>query len=422
MWLAMSNQQTDNHWTLLSGWRKSYELTLQHMSAVRSYRENLAAAWPPQKSPAAQAYLDRLDVLLEHLQQTYDAAVANHSAFSSATLALSAARRDLEPVANEYFANEGKIASHEQEVAQQRSGGGPGPSVAPKPPVADGRQAELEARARSIMYGLSSELMTARTQIQQPKPYRPDTDRYGGNEKDAGPTYSPRGAIPPVVPFDPGAAGPTTATSSSANRSSSNTTTTPPRVPGLILGGIEPAPLPTTNPPIVGPQPPTPNPPLLIVPTPPVLNPAPPVGTKPPTLQPITSIGRGPVEPPMRSVVGAPPGGMRAMPPGGVIGALPGTGLMQPGAPSRPTQVNPIGGVIGPAGTGAQHPSAGRAATANSPMVAGMGPRGAEGRDGAKEVTRWDPDNPWETARGVAPVVVPPAEQRVDPGPAIGLR
>ena len=55
MWQAMANQQTDNHWTLLSGWRKSYELTLQHMSAVRSYRDNLATAWPPEKSPASAA-------------------------------------------------------------------------------------------------------------------------------------------------------------------------------------------------------------------------------------------------------------------------------------------------------------------------------------------------------------------------------
>jgi len=63
MWTAMANQQTDNHWTLLTGWRKSYELTLQHMSAVRNYRDNLAAAWPPERSAASAAYLQRLDDL-----------------------------------------------------------------------------------------------------------------------------------------------------------------------------------------------------------------------------------------------------------------------------------------------------------------------------------------------------------------------
>ena len=160
----VSNQQTDNHWTLLTGWRKSYELTLQHMTAVRSYRENLATAWPPEKSPAAAAYLQRLDNLIDHLQQTYDAAVANYDAFSSATLALSSARHDLKKVADEYFANQGKLAAYEQEIAERSGTKG---TSSGRPPVPDGRQAELEAQARSIMYGLSSELATARTQIRQ---------------------------------------------------------------------------------------------------------------------------------------------------------------------------------------------------------------------------------------------------------------
>jgi hypothetical protein len=43
-------------------------------------------------------------------------------------------------------------------------------------------------------------------------------------------------------------------------------------------------------------------------------------------------------------------------------------------------------------------------------------------RDQQSNSSHWDPDNPWETAEGVAPVVLPPAEQPVDPGPAIGLR
>jgi hypothetical protein len=34
----------------------------------------------------------------------------------------------------------------------------------------------------------------------------------------------------------------------------------------------------------------------------------------------------------------------------------------------------------------------------------------------------WDPDNPWETDEGVAPVVLPARETgRIDPGPTIGL-
>jgi len=47
---------------------------------------------------------------------------------------------------------------------------------------------------------------------------------------------------------------------------------------------------------------------------------------------------------------------------------------------------------------------------------------GRAGRRGkSDEAMSWDPDNPWDTDEGVAPVVLPIAEQRVDPGPAIGL-
>jgi hypothetical protein len=42
-------------------------------------------------------------------------------------------------------------------------------------------------------------------------------------------------------------------------------------------------------------------------------------------------------------------------------------------------------------------------------------------RDESTAVKHWDPNNPWETAEGVPPVVLPPSEQRIDPGPAIGL-
>jgi hypothetical protein len=162
MWLAVGNQETTPHWDLLTGWRRSFELTLQHMAQVKGYRENLAAAWPPERSPASAAYIARLDELIAHLQGTYDAAVANHSAFSSATLALSSARTDLERVVNEYLANEGKLTAFESEQAKTNSGGLMRRAEV-KPPVADGRQLQLESQARTIMYGLSSELSQART-------------------------------------------------------------------------------------------------------------------------------------------------------------------------------------------------------------------------------------------------------------------
>jgi hypothetical protein len=53
--------------------------------------------------------------------------------------------------------------------------------------------------------------------------------------------------------------------------------------------------------------------------------------------------------------------------------------------------------------------------------MGGLGGR-STGRHGeGDEQSRWDPDNPWQTDEGVAPVVLPSQEQRVDPGPAIGF-
>jgi len=415
IWLAMSNQQTDNHWTLLTGWRRSYELTLQHMIAVRSYRENLAAAWRPEKSPAAAAYLERLDDLLEHLRQTYDAAVTNHSAFSGATLALSSARRDLEPVVTEYFANEGKLASYEKGVAE-RSSTGKGTSSG-RPPVPDGRQTELEIRARSIMYGLSAELATARTQIRQPRLYDGTYGVEGGGRDDNSAGYAPH-PVPPITPFVPDSG--TSPRSSSAIATPSPHTSvgnqptplsTSSRTPGLILGGLDST---------VGPQPPVtmPEPPSVGGTTPTTVFPSsstPLAGPSSNVMQPIAGVGR-----PIKG--GLPNGGARVLPPGGIIGTTPGLGLGQPVQGNRPQTVNPVGGLIGGANSPQRSGNSAYPGPSNGQTMAGPMGRASDRRKGSDGLVRWDPDNPWATAERVAPVVTPVEEPRIDPGPAIGLR
>jgi hypothetical protein len=59
----------------------------------------------------------------------------------------------------------------------------------------------------------------------------------------------------------------------------------------------------------------------------------------------------------------------------------------------------------------------------------GAGQRGPVGAGGRKRGQtdehghEWDPDNPWEVAEGVAPVVEAPGDTGpIDPGPAIGGR
>jgi hypothetical protein len=87
--------------------------------------------------------------------------------------------------------------------------------------------------------------------------------------------------------------------------------------------------------------------------------------------------------------------------------------------------VNPVGGVIGGTGNPRVGPSATGARAGSGVMTTGpMGMSGANGRraePGAEELSerRWDPDNPWETAEGVAPVIEPDPISRIDPGPGI---
>ncbi len=422
MWLAIGNQETTRHWELLTGWKKSYELTLQHMAAVKRYRENLAAAWPPEKSPAAAAYVAQLDRLITNLQQTYDAAVANYTAFSGATSALASARRDLEKVVQEYVANEGKLASFEEEKANRPVAAGKSALPPLKSPVADGRQAQLENQARVIMYGLSSEIMQARAQVAQPPRYTPGRQR-GDSERDGGlDTYSPP-PIPPVTPFEPNAGaasvGKVGAVSHPTPQPSGSPANITSQVPGLILGSANQPPVATAPTSSIGSPPAGP----ALTPTPASAQPLMPSPLSPQAYgpQPVAGSrglpGNGLARPSIGP--GAPP---RAMSPGGVIGAVPGGGLGQPGGiPRTPSQVNPVGGLIGPNNTTSHQGPGGRGTSPQTHPVGQIPNRAGNGNDKSGEQRRWDPDNPWQTDEGVAPVLKPGLDRPFDPGPAIGI-
>ena len=415
MWVTLENQDTTAHWSLLSGWRKSYELTLQHLGLVQSFRDNLATAWPPDKSPASAAYLERLDDLIKHLQNTYDAAVANYSAFNSATSALADSRRKLKVVYDAYLANKGKIDAYDERMAKGNPGGGTSVArfTAP-PPVTDQQQEQLTNQARSIMYGLSTEISQAHASLTKPAEYDP-ARIVAGTEKDhGGITYAPP-VFPPLFP-----AGESNSSRSSPNISSSHpspgtTVGHAASQPGLILGGVSPAPTVTSPAPGSVIVPPVPSDPLPGNPTNPsiALPRLPPSAGHSPAIGPT---GGGLIRP---GVGDSPAGGMRSALPGSVIG-MPGSVPGQPGASRAAQRVSPVGGIIHPGSTGSR-PSPSRPASGQPGIpFGGNAGRGARYR-GDSEAHKWDPDNPWQTDEGVSPVVLPPSEMRFDPGPAIGF-
>jgi hypothetical protein len=464
----------DLQYQIVDGWQKSADLVAEHMGQVTDYRDALATAWPPEKSTASATYLARLDALIKNLNDTYEAALSNHEAMSSASLSLSLAKIEMSKVYSQWDTNNKTLLAFNQQQAQkqqQASNGQPMPSPSPSgdepPPVTASQQEALRQKAITLMSSVSSDLAEAQLKVVRPAPYTPDSvvqkDPHGVG---SGSTGSP--VVPPIVPtpYSGGGGGSPSGTSYSPSHSSSFPTTLggpPPAAsgpnfpgssggnPGLVLGGAN-SPSTTLPPPSAGINPITSlpsgsgsitNPGIL----PPTTGPFLPNGNLPPkTTGSLPGEGGG-----FKPIGGGlSEGGLKAMPPGGIIGRTPGGGPGEPGAARFGTQrVNPVGGVIGEPGAdgvggrgAAGFSGEGMMGDGRGAVAGSRGSRGQVGRAGTRGTTaepygqaggrragrrdqseemRWDPDNPWATAAGVDPVVLPPVEQRIDPGPAIGL-
>jgi len=186
--------------------------------------------------------------------------------------------------------------------------------------------------------------------------------------------------------------------------------------PGLILGGVGSPP--STTPPTAGvvPLPPSPDGAAPLnghQPFPPV------AGFIPGDVRPIeppsarTGVGRGTGLPPDGVLRSSDPvrEGTRATASGGIIGGVPA------GSSRPPRRINPIG-----RGAGSRRGIAG--GMSPSGHLSGLYGQGIPAPPGSRSAGRekpWDPDNPWETEEGVAPVLLPAREKRIDPGPVIGL-
>ncbi|SCE81503.1 hypothetical protein GA0070214_102224 [Micromonospora chaiyaphumensis] len=438
MWACLQDQDTTGQWKQVAGWRKVCDLALAHVSRLREYRRGLAEAWPPETNAAARAYLGELDQLIDQVQRTHDAAAANYDALAAATRAIGSTRAELKPLFDEYAEKVRQKRAYEAVLTDPKAVAGS--RLPEKPPVTDTDLEELNVRARGLMTGLSGELQQAQVMLQRPPtPIRPgrqtnDPDVYGN----AAPL------IPPIIPMPVATSGGTSSPTRSptAATQAGSPSMSPANLPSLgvgpVLGGVGSGLTPAPT------QPTLPN----------TAPPSPPTGVAAhPAVPPITGIGRtpsvrrdGPAVPPdlrtnepkngtSRST---PPSTSRPLPSNGLIG-LPGGGGGQPVNPNPPRRINPVGGVIGggsagtaPSGAAGSRPGGGRNAQFNgvhnsfpiggSPSaISGHSPHRRPERE-AQSPRPWDPDNPWETAQGVTPVMLPPEEDGpIDPGPAIGF-
>jgi hypothetical protein len=431
----IQNPDIEKHYDLVGGWRKSAELVNSHLFQVQSYHDNLTAVWPPDKSAAAEAYLGRLKELLANLTETHEAALANHDALAAATLSLSLAQGDVQKIYDEYAANQTLLQTFETQKQEKAAGPTPQPTLRPsgeEPPVAPGRQEELRQRAAVLLSGVSSDLAQAQMRLVRPKPFEP-----ARGIEETKPNDGDIFVAPPIPPISSGFIRSETQGASGTNKPSATFPTSnnqpaplggppsPPmsQQPGLVLGGTS---LPVANPSTSGISaiPPTlPGTGNALVPNPSPLSTSPVLPPSATTIAPQPGgLGRGSTLPREGLIRPGSPsslGGVPALPPGGMIGGSPGIGIGQPvAARPEPRRVNPIGGVIGertPPSRGLGEPVGSYGTSYGQ-----TGGRRVGRREGGEE-SHWDPDNPWETAEGVPPIVLPAHERRIDPGPAIGL-
>ncbi|MEU0547455.1 hypothetical protein [Micromonospora sp. NPDC005979] len=431
MWACLQDHDTTNHWKQVAGWRKVCDLAQIHLGRLQEYRRGLAEAWPPETSAASGTYLAQLDDLIAKVRHTHDAAAANYTALSAATQAIGTTRAELRKLHEEYATKLQQKRAYEATAADPKAVMG---NRVVESPVTDGDLERLNVQARAMMFSLSGELQQAQATLQKPPPPPPrlrrdpsTTDAYDS---------APVPTIPPIVPFP--VTPDTTAPQLSPNVATKTNTTQSAGGVGPVLGSAGPGTAPTSiNTGVQG-----------------VTSNSPTTGYGPAQISP-SSLAR-PLLPPQgqansmeRPTRGSNSGVPHVPPPrptptNGIIGAAPGfwANSPSPGGNSA-RKVNPIGGVIGgggagttPTGGAGTRPGSGRgvAGAQGLPPIGGGTPGlgsnfGAHSppgrtteREGDRNGVTWDPDHPWETEKGVSPVVRSPDEPGPsDPGPAIGL-
>jgi hypothetical protein len=373
MWRLLENQQSNDHWRLVAGWRKASELTAAHLRRLEHYRTNLADVWPPDRNAAAAAYVARLDFLIQNVRTTHEVAAANYSTLAATVGALAAARQDLKPLHDEYVAKSRAIKDHANLTALNAAA--EAPTVIGAAPAGPQDLERLNNRARAIMYSLSHTLIEAEAAIRQPPTYQAGTFRDPGDPDVYGKarpaTREPDRSIPMGSTKAINAMNQPASSQWGVGGSTALPGQTPPAVQAGQIGIIAPAPVPTPER---------------------TLNP-----------NPFGNGGRS-VTPDLTEKPRA-----RPLAPGGVIGGTPASGTT---SSREQTRVNPVGGVI------ANHRLPGQQ-LAGHPAFASLARQSSDER--RRRIEQGVPDTLWELEEGVPEVIQPPKEPPFDTGPVIGL-
>jgi hypothetical protein len=449
LWAMVSNEDDPDAWRQVSAWADVAVAVKDQRSRLVQARDSLTAAWPPEQNGSSQAFVTQLDKLIGVMDAAQHDADATASGLANILDALRSAKDLMQPLYEEF-----KDKSDDW-----------------VPNWWDHAEDEIDTRARTVMIAAEQIVEQNVPQLKVPDPYTMDPkgsrldfapDDHSDpsvSSRASGPGAAPAIPVPhdPVPPLPghdgtvPSDAGPSPSDAAPSLFDASFVGQTggvsggpglagviaPPPAAAPSAGTIPPGALPPVGVPVGG------GPVAAIPPVPPILPGILPGGPAGGAAVPgVGGIGGGVARGarPVGGVAG------RALPSGAVIGETVGgvrggvAGTPEIGGVAGRGAVAEVGGVsgrgAGRAGVRGAKPkvppwlpederrgsAGGRGGGATGPAGMASGRRAAR-RDAAVG-EQFDPDNPWETAEGVDPVIGPPEEiGRHDPGPnVIGWR
>ncbi len=359
-------------WQHVRAWYGTAGVAATYQQALQRIHDGLAAAWPPQRSPAATLFLSRLKSMIDSLADVHEAAANNGGALTGVLETLEGARRQVDQV-HEQWRQFGTPYESEYSTG------------------ADAWRGALDEQAQRIMHDTDDAVFAYQSRMQEPKAWNPPSD-WGPSSKDGSPDGSGDDAgtggagsatggrslqppqIPSVTPLDnSGASAPSTATTRSLGA-------------GAVLTGGLASEDPAGSP---------------IGPTDGAVRARPAAESG--------AAGSWMVDTPRGRVLGV--GGVIGIPPTRTSGLPDGTTGAQPGrvAPAS----FPAARTSGSSGTPVEAGERGTGGLVGGPAAMGLR------SDGSRRRPAPEPYVQWEVRKGVPPVIEPGPEPRHDPGPGV---
>jgi hypothetical protein len=399
LWAMTVREDAGAHWRHITAWYRTEDLLVGYRKRLAACRDALIDRWPPERSPAARAFLGRLGEMIVSVSDAIDMASRNAGALTGMSNALTSAQDELRPIYQRWLGYE-QAEADAVETAQQTTFGDVRPTGIPQ----DWRES-LNQQARSVVWRAEQDFFQSAQRMTVAPTYSNLSDSR----------WNPVG-VPPTTGSDPG-----TAASDQPSEIAPARPFSPDSTRVTLAGGPTPA---TDHPfaaPAVAQMPRAPDgPPAPGIPVPVLPGPSGSVGTVEGTTgrggrwTAAARSGAGRREQSRSASTGHEPGTVRSAPAetrtalsGPVIGASNTGQRPKDRLPRR--RPNPVGGVIGPGAAMAE----GITSSGHSFQVRRVDTNGGDRR------SYDDLFEPWRIVRGVTPVIEPPPTRCHTSGPGV---